>query len=107
MSDNGEKCIFISNEALVACQDLGNSHLAVYVGLKRTRQRVLGYDREMKGKWFTATHHMIAQRTACGIKTIQRCILGLVEAGLVDVRRVKVREGNGTIRNEPNMYRLP
>ena len=94
-------------EVCVACQDLGTSHLDVYVALERTRQRVLGFDKEREGEWFTATHHMIGQRTACSAKTIQRCISEMEKAGIVEVERSQTRAKDGTIKNKPNNYRLP
>ena len=94
-------------EVCVTCQDLGGSSLDVYVGMERTRQRVLGDDEEKANKWFIATHHMISQRTACGVRTIQRCIPLMEEAGIIEVERSKIRGRNGTIKNEPNTYRLP
>ena len=98
--------ICISVDAVIACQDLGTSHLDVYVGLERTRQRVLGGGEEKRYQWFTATHHMIGQRTACGVRTIQRCLSKLEEVGLVEIERETIREWNGTLKSEPNVYRL-
>ena len=94
--------ICISVDAVIACQDLGTSYLDVYVGLERTRQRVLGAGEEKLHRWFIATHHMIGQRTACGVRTIQRCLSKLEEVGLVEIEREKVREWDGTLKSEPN-----
>ena len=91
----------------MTCQDLGNSHLDVYVALERTRQRVLGFGKEREGEWFTATHRMIEQRAACGTRTIQRCLVEMEKAGIVEVQRSMTRAKDGTIKNEPNNYRLP
>ena len=98
--------ITIPMEVCVICQDIGGSSLDVYVGLERTRQHVLRDYGGNSNKPFIATQHMISQRTACSIKTIQRCIPLMEEAGLVEVERPKIRGANGTIKNEPNMYRL-
>lgn len=98
--------VCIPEDAIVACQDLGRSSLEVYIGLERTRQRVLGDDEQKRYRWFTATQHMISQRTSCGVRTIQRCLAMMEEAGLVEIERASIRERDGTIKNEPNTYRL-
>ncbi len=106
MSEEEEEYVCISVDAIITCQDLGTSHLDVYVALERTRQRVLGGGEEKRHRWFTATHHMISQRTACGVRTIQRCLSKLEKVGLVEIERCSIRERDGTIKNEPNTYKL-
>ena len=100
------KYVCIPEDAIDACQDLGKSSLEVYVGLERTRMTVLGDSEQKRYRWFTATHHMISQRTSCGVRTIQRCLAMMEEAELVEIERASIRERGGTIKNEPNSYRL-
>jgi DNA-binding transcriptional ArsR family regulator len=86
------------------CQDIGTGALDTFVALMRTERDVNGY--ESSGNWFRATHHMIAQRTPATARTLRRHLPLLEEAGLIEVKRLKKRDDEGQIRNEPNRYRL-
>jgi hypothetical protein len=86
------------------CQDIGTGALDTFVALMRTERDVNGY--ESSGNWFRATHHMIAQRTPATTRTLRRHLPLLEEVGLIEVKRLKKRDDEGQIRNEPNRYRL-